>query len=241
MIQLRSAALTDIGRVRRRNEDRMINDADLHFYGVADGVGGLPGGAEAAELVLETLRESLASDNQDPDMVALVRAANKVVYHLGRKLSPGTGIGSTLTVGRIHDDRLQIAHVGDSRCYVLRNETLTALTSDHSVENDIRQRRARGEDVHFHEINRNALTRCIGQPNRLEVDLLDFPLQSGDRVLFCTDGITGLVNDEELADFLSRGRDENPPIVLRRIIDLALNRGGHDNTTAVLLCIDNTD
>jgi protein phosphatase len=123
----------------------------------------------------------------------------------------------------------------------LRGDTFEQLTTDHSVENEIRERRARGEDVHFHEINRNALTRCIGQPNKLEVDLDEYPLQSGDRILFCTDGITGLIDDEELANLLSDGREEEPLSVLKKIVALALQRGGHDNATAVLLYIDSTE
>lgn len=236
MTQLRAASHSDIGRVRQRNEDRLILDEQLGLFGVADGVGGLPGGAEAAELSLHTIAQNLPVDVANPDLVKIVRATNKAVYELGRTLSPGTGIGSTLCVGRVHHAHLQIAHVGDSRCYCLRGEEITPLTEDHSVENEIRQRRARGEDVHFQEYNRNALTRCIGQPTKLEVDVVDYALQSGDRILFCTDGITGLVSDKELGDSL--GRHEEPKPALHEIIELALSRGGHDNATGVVLYID---
>ena len=241
MIRIRSAALTDIGSVRRRNEDRMIDDRELGFFGVADGVGGLPGGAEAAEFALENLRAQLAANPVDPDMKKVVRQTSKAVHTLGRELSPATGIATTLCVGRIVGQTLHLAHVGDSRCYALRGETIKQLTTDHSVENEIRERRARGEDVHFHEINRNALTRCIGQPNKLEVDLDEYPLQGGDRILFCTDGITGLVQDEELAKLLSEDREAEPQSVLKNIVSLALQRGGHDNATAVLLYIDSSE
>ncbi len=240
MIRIRSAAHTDIGRVRRRNEDRMIDDQELGLFGVADGVGGLPGGAEAAELALENIRAQLTAKPTNPNMVKFVREASHAVHALGRKLSPSSGIATTLCVGHLVGQSLHISHVGDSRCYVLCGDTIEQLTTDHSVENEIRERRARGEDVHFHEINRNALTRCIGQPNKLDVDLHYYPLQTGDRILFCTDGITGLVEDEELAKFLSEGREEEPLSVLKQIVALALQRGGHDNATAVLLYIDST-
>ena len=219
----------------------MIDDQLLGLFGVADGVGGLPGGAEAAELALVSLRSQLAENPIDPNMVKLVRETSRAVLSLGKEISPATGIATTLCVGRIIDYSLHISHVGDSRCYALRGDTIEQLTTDHSVENEIRERRARGEDVHFHEINRNALTRCIGQPNKLEVDLHEYPLQTGDRILFCTDGITGLVEDEELANLLSAGREEEPLSVLKKIVALALQRGGHDNATAVLLYIDSTE
>lgn len=219
----------------------MIDDQELGLFGVADGVGGLPGGAEAAELALENLRAQLTTTPGDPDMVKLVREASHAVHKLGRKLSPATGIATTLCVGYIVGQILHISHVGDSRCYALRGNTIEQLTTDHSVENEIRERRARGEDVHFHEINRNALTRCIGQPNKLKVDLHDYGLQAGDLILFCTDGITGLIEDEELAKLLSEGREDEPLSVLKKIVAIALQRGGHDNATAVLLNIDSTE
>jgi len=241
MIQFRAAALTDIGRVRRRNEDRMLLDETNLIFGVADGVGGLPGGAEAAELVLQCVSERLSNPNgaETPDLREIIVEASDKVNALGRKLSPHTGIGSTLTVGLIRDTTLWIGHVGDSRCYLLRGETLIPLTTDHSVENEIIARRARGEAVYFHEVNRHALTRCMGQPSTVQVDIIQQPLQNRDRYLFCTDGISGLVDENEIADFLSR--DEDPESVLREIIALAIRRGGPDNATGVLLRIDSLD
>lgn len=239
MIQFRAAALTDIGRVRRRNEDRLIYNEKLALFGVADGVGGLPGGAEAAELVLLKVSNALANATSGklPNMEHIVQDANQAVFELGRKLSPSTGIGSTLTIGQIHDRDLLIGHVGDSRCYMLRGEKFSCLTGDHSVENEIRDRRARGEDVYFHESNRHALTRCMGQPGTVDVDVIKHPLRARDRYLFCTDGVSGLVNDDELAAFLSS--DDAPETVLRDIIAHAIRRGGNDNATGVLVYIDN--
>jgi protein phosphatase len=240
MIHLRTAAQTDIGRVRQENEDRFVCDPALGLFGVADGVGGLPGGGEAAELTLQHIVRALRMAGEPPpDLAETVRAANHAVFRLGETLSPATGIGSTLTVGHIRGDRLKIAHVGDSRCYALRGDDFEALTSDHSVENEVRARRARGETVYFHESNRNALTRCMGQLMPLSVDIINRPLRPRDRYLFCTDGVTRLVDDKELAAFLSR--EGAPEAILREIIALAIHRGGPDNATGVLLHIDRID
>lgn len=237
MIKFRAAALTDIGRVRRRNEDRMLLDETHLIFGVADGVGGLPGGAEAAELALQFVATGLSKDGQaDVDLSALIGEASDQVNALGHKLSPQTGIGSTLTLGQIHGRTLRLGHVGDSRCYLWRGGELTTLTTDHTVENEILARRARGESVYFHEANRHALTRCMGQPGKIEVDVIEQDLQSRDRYLFCTDGICGLVDNPELADLLAR--DDEPENVLRDIIALAIRRGGPDNATGVILRID---
>ncbi|MDP3070135.1 MAG: protein phosphatase 2C domain-containing protein [Opitutaceae bacterium] len=238
MLSLRAAALTDIGRVRRENEDRCIFDEQAQIFGVADGVGGLPGGGEAAQLTAERV---LAAVNAlpaitEPELVAAVREVNESVIKLGRKMSPNMGIGTTLTFGCVRDGELLLAHVGDSRCYGLREGQLLRLTEDHSVENEARLRRARGEIVYYHESNRNALTRCIGQPTPPEVDTASFTLAAGDRYLFCTDGVTRMISDAELKVAIGRGDD--PHAALAEIVNLAVRRGGPDNATGVLVFVN---
>ncbi|HWA86489.1 MAG TPA: protein phosphatase 2C domain-containing protein [Opitutus sp.] len=238
MMQLRSAALSDIGRVRRKNEDRFLQDPAAGLFGVADGVGGLPGGAEAAQNSVDevTARLHAMSNGEPPDLAKIVEGVNQHVRVLGRTVSPATGIGSTLTFGYFRNGTVHLAHVGDSRCYAWRNGEFSQLTEDHSVENEARQRRARGEVVYYHEANRNALTRCIGQPGTPEVDVLHRPLLAGDRYLFCTDGVTRLIRDHELGDMVAKSGE--PEKLLREIIDLAVRRGGPDNATGVLVFVD---
>ena len=238
MLSLRAAALTDIGRVRRENEDRYLLDEKAMLFGVADGVGGLPGGAEAAQLAVDEIAGALHAvpAGREPDLVAVVQHANRIVAALGQKISPAMGIGSTLTIGYVTKGALRIAHVGDSRAYGARQREFTRLTEDHSVENEARLRRARGEVVYYHEANRNALTRCIGQPTPPEVDLITRPLEAGDRYLFCTDGVTRMVPDAELGELLAKAKE--PADALEDIISLAVRRGGPDNATGVVLFID---
>jgi len=238
MTKLRSAALTDIGCVRTENEDCYIHEVDRMFFGVADGIGGLPGGAEAALATVTTIIEGLAASPVDrtPNLRAIVHAANRAVLDRGQDVSPVMGIGSTLTFGCVRDHLLLLAHVGDSRAYVWRAGSLEGLTEDHSVENEARMRRERGEIVHFHESNRAALTRCIGQPTPPEVDLLVRPLIAGDRYLFCTDGVTRMIGDRELG--LLMGQKDDPKILADEIVDLAVRRGGPDNATAVVVIVD---
>lgn len=236
MISLRAAALTDIGRVRQRNEDRYLLDLETQVFGVADGVGGLPGGADAAQRAVDEVAAGLRDQPAKADLTALVHHVNLSVHNLGLKLSPSMGIGSTLTFGVIFNDLLHLAHVGDSRCYGVRQGKIQLLTQDHSVENEARMRRAKGETVYYHEANRNALTRCIGQPSPPAVDLIERTLEKGDRYLFCTDGVTRLVRDSELCDMLDRSG--SPDDLLHEIVSLAVRRGGPDNATGVLVFID---
>jgi protein phosphatase len=238
MPSLRAAALTDIGRVRRQNEDRFLFDQAGGLYGVADGVGGLPGGAEAAQESLDDVTKAIKAvpSGDEPNLTAIVQHANQSVLDLGRRISPAMGIGTTLTIGCVRGNDLKIAHVGDSRCYGWRNGELIRITEDHSVENEARQRRARGEVVYYHEANRNALTRCIGQPTPPDVDLITRPLVAGDRYLFVTDGVTRMVSEGELATYLAKAVE--PADTLKEIISLAVRRGGPDNATGVLFIVD---
>jgi protein phosphatase len=238
MPTFRAAALTDIGRVRRDNEDRYLCDQKARLFGVADGVGGLPGGGEAAELAVNEILAAfhLLSEGEDPNLVRIVQRANSAVAMLGLKLSPAMGIGTTLTFGCLQENAMKLAHVGDSRCYVLHGREFIRLTEDHSVENEARLRRARGEVVYYHEANRHALTRCIGQPGRVEVDVISRPLVTGDRYLFCTDGVSRMVGEADLAEFVAR--DTPPEEILEEIVSTAVKRGGPDNATAVLVTIE---
>lgn len=238
MLMLRAAAHTDIGNVRRENEDRFLLDEPGGLFGVADGVGGLPGGAEAAQHAIEEISgaiHGLAPDSQ-PDLVAIVRYANESVAGLGQKISPSMGIGTTLTFGWIRNSTLTIANVGDSRCYTARKGEFICLTEDHSVENEARLRRARGEVVYYHEANRNALTRCIGQPTPPDVDVITRPLAVGDRILFCTDGVTRMMPNSELGELLMKY--DQPKAAVEAIVALAVRRGGPDNATCVALFVD---
>ena len=238
MPSLRAAALTDIGRVRRENEDRYLLDEHALLFGVADGVGGLPGGGEAAQLAIEEISGMLhsASVNGLPDLNAAVQQANRMVAALGQQISPAMGIGTTLTIGCIRGNKLTIAHVGDSRCYGARGRDFERLTEDHSVENEARLRRARGEVVYYHEANRNALTRCIGQPTPPDVDVITRSIAPGDRYLFCTDGVTRMLPDGEIGSLVMKFDD--PTDQLKEIVGLAVRRGGPDNATGVAVYVD---
>lgn len=235
-MKYRSAAITDIGKTRYENEDRFLRDEALGLFGVADGIGGLPGGGEAAEQTVDELLRIFRSGADTSDLVAITQAVSESVQALGQKLNPPYGIGTTLTYGLFAAGQLRLAHVGDSRAYVLQKGDFLRLTTDHNIENEARLLRARGEHVVVSPENRNALTRCIGQPGVPDVDVQDFIVTKGDRYFFTTDGICRMISDQELSDMLIG--PEGPEEKLKTILDLALKRGGHDNLTAVLVYID---
>ncbi|HEY8933044.1 MAG TPA: PP2C family serine/threonine-protein phosphatase [Rariglobus sp.] len=235
-MKLRSAAITDIGKTRYENEDRFLRDDARGLFGVADGIGGLPGGGEAAEHTVQEIQRIFARDGEQADLVTLTQQVSASVRELGQQINPPFGIGTTLTFGVFKAGRLQLAHVGDSRAYVLQKGDFIQLTQDHTVENEARKLRALGEDIVVSAENRNALTRCIGQPGMPEVDFQEFIVDARDRYFFTTDGICRMISHIELSDILSG--PESPDEMLKIILELALKRGGHDNLTAVLVYVD---
>lgn len=237
-MNLRSHALSDIGRIRAENEDSFVCDDRAGLYGVADGIGGLPAGAQASQLAIATLRDYFVKlpTGARPDYRACLEEVNERVFRLGQTLSARLGIGTTLTAGHLVGDRLHVIHVGDSILLRFRNEQVEQLTTDHNVENEVRLRLARGEPVGLVVENRLALTRCVGQPPPLYGDLLEFDIRTGDRLLFCSDGVTRMMTPREIGSRLTIA--PSPDAWLKSLIERANERGGYDNATGVALFVD---
>lgn len=237
-MKLRSFALSDVGRVRPENEDSFLCSESLLLYAVADGIGGLPSGAQASQMAIETLEKSFRGlpAGQKPDYAQVMAMINQQVYNLGRLLSPQYGIGSTLTFAHLTGVKLHIGHVGDSCALRLRAKSLEQLTTDHTVENELKERSARGEPMAMLMENRNALTRCIGQPPPLQADCHAHTVLPHDRYLLASDGISRFVIMPEIQEILLQASE--PATAAKRLIDLANERGGLDNSTAVVLFFD---
>ena len=238
MIKLRTAALTDIGRVREENEDRFLCDDVLRLYAVADGIGGLPAGAQAAQLAVDALDEAVRAlpAGAEPDWRHIVQEVSDRVRKLGQIIDGHAGIGCTLTLAQVRGGLLQLAHVGDSTCYLLRTGQLKKLTTDHNVENELRQRVPAGAPLLLSVREAQALTRCIGQPMPLAVDVMTRPLAAGDRVLLCSDGITRMIPDNLLAQMMAAAG--SPEALLKNCVEEANGHGGFDNSTGVTIFVD---
>lgn len=237
-MRLSAFAVSDIGCLRRENEDSYLCDEQAGLFGVADGIGGLPGGAQASQQALVALQNWLGrqGDRANLDYEAALREVNEIVHDLGRRISPRCGIGTTLTVGHLQADALHLLHVGDSFLFRLRHGSLEVLTSEHNVANEMKLRAARGQSPFGLHDNPAALTRCIGQPPPIEGDHSAHLLSPGDRYLFCTDGITRCISHREIVEHLRAAIQ--PEGAARALVTLANNRGGLDNSTAVVLFVD---
>lgn len=237
-MKLRSFAHTDIGRVRSENEDSYLCNDTLGLYAVADGIGGLPSGAQASQLSVTALQKIVAEHAVGTKLnyERILTEINDQVFQLGRVISPQFGIGSTLTFVHVTGVKLHFGHVGDSNAFRLRSKVLQQLTVDHTIETELKARAARGEPLGLLMENRNALTRCIGQPPPLEADLFAHTILPHDRYLLCSDGISRFIPPEEIVKFMQEAAD--PEAAVNALVDRANERGGLDNSTGVALFFD---
>lgn len=228
-----AVAKTDVGRVRKGNEDAYLNEEPL--FGVADGMGGHLGGEVASATAVEIITSGSSKEmpRDTGALAALVRNANAAVWDKGQRQPELKGMGTTCTLALIDDTTLHIAHVGDSRAYLLRDGTLQQITQDHTlVGRMVQEGRLAPEEAERHP-QRSIITRALGADSNVEVDEVSMPIAEGDRILLCSDGLTSMVDADAIHDVLTR--EEDPEIASDRLVDLALDAGGEDNVTVVLV------
>ncbi len=235
-MQITSYGLSDIGRVRARNEDACLLDEKHSVFAVADGLGGLPYGARASRTAVSILKEKLTANWNPLHLKPLLQSMNREILTLGRRVNPDTGIGTTMTAAAISGERLDIAHVGDSAVYRFTPDRVEQLTIDHTLEQEIRSRPDFNPRIPIPRRHSHVLTRCLGQIEDIEIDAYTYTVASGDRILLCTDGVTLAIKPDEIhAWILEAG---SPETIVRNLIRTANERGGHDNATAIAVFID---
>lgn len=233
-MKTRQAADTDVGRVRSHNEDAFLNAPPL--FAVADGMGGHHAGEVASAVALETIEDARPEGSVPVTtwLSGLIEAANKAVYDEGNARSDGMlRPGTTLTSAFVGDDAIYIGHVGDSRAYLLHGGVLRQITDDHSLVAEwIREGRITEEEALTHP-QRSVITRALGIESKVNVDTYRVVPARGDRLLLCSDGLTGFVDETTLQDVLANTQD--PDGAVHKLIDLANQAGGEDNITAVIV------
>lgn len=251
-MQLTAFGLTDVGQVRPHNEDSILLEPSLNLYAVADGMGGHKGGEFASRICLDSLRDYLlmAAKGQAPLVGELepaysemanrlgsaVRFANRAVFEAAGSKPEWRGMGTTIVALTVSNRSVSIAHVGDSRAYLLRQGKFQQLTEDHSwIEEQVRAGLMSRDEALFAK-GRNVLTRAIGQDSAVTVDLDELELQPGDCLLLCSDGLFGMVADEEIAALI--GAANSPEAACRELVACANGRGGRDNISVILIAAD---
>lgn len=238
---------SDIGRKRKVNEDRCFFDANRGLFFVADGVGGHRAGETASEIAVKTISRSLFPAGGVADYEGMegsisdairrsIREANEAIYTAASRNPELRGMGTTIVVALQSDSELYIAHVGDSRVYLIRDDLIKQLTEDHSyVAELVRVGRITAEEARRHHL-RHVITRCLGTEPQVDVDVQEIRLRSGDYVVLCTDGLSDMVSDGLIKDVVIDVRE--PVEACGRLVDLANELGGTDNITVIVVHFD---
>lgn len=242
-LRARAAAKTDIGLVRRANQDSFGVVDELALYVVCDGMGGSAGGDIASDIAVKTFvataRQELEAvgNNEERDQQALWRAAlaaNRAVRLRAAADPHLRGMGTTLVGARIVGDSLTLVNVGDSRAYLVRNGQVRQLTEDHSFVAESVRRGVMTPEQAERSMMQSVITRAIGAEDDVQADIFHERLEDGDTILLTSDGLTRHVEDEEIAEVLSRP-EQSVMESCRLLIEMAKNDGGSDNITCLVV------
>ena len=236
MLFLEPFGATDAGKVRANNEDALLvgEGRDETLFVVADGIGGFEAGEVASRIAVDVLREL----EPGASFEAAIREANRRILAVGRGDERLSGMGTTIVATRFGGTReepvAEIAHVGDSRAYLLRGGSLRPLTEDHSLVAELVRSGDLTRDQAAEHPQKNLITRALGAEEEVEVDTLVLPVEAGDRLLLCSDGLTDMVPEANIGEILadSPGDPEKPA---RTLVSAALDAGGSDNVTVVVV------
>lgn len=248
-----SKSLTHVGMKRPLNEDSFCSNVEEGLYVVADGMGGHAHGEVASRLAVETIEEFIKLTSGDTDVTwpygidetlslngnrlkTSIRFANQKLLEHARSSAGCEGMATTVVAVLVEDNLAEIAHVGDSRLYLVRDGKITRITSDHSwVNEQVQSGVIDSEQARNHPL-RNVVTRALGGRPDLEVDVQTLEMQPGDRLLLCSDGLTTMLDDDEILRIVLGG--DGGVDQTDELIRAANESGGEDNTTAILLKVN---
>lgn len=245
-MRLKVGAATSIGLVRSTNEDAYFADADRGLFVVCDGMGGEAAGEVASRMAVDTIASCLengaAAAAADPDdyrprtrqLEHAVHDANRAIYDRAQSNGENAGMGTTMVGAWFDDGVLSVAHVGDSRAYLCTSANFEGITIDHSLVEAQVQAGVIDREQSLHSQHQNILLRALGREPSVEVTLTEVPVSTGDRLLLCSDGLTRMVRDEQLARALQRYAGD-PQQACDHLIEAANANGGPDNITVVVV------
>ena len=236
--------LSDVGKKRNTNQDYAdvyYNQANYPLAILADGMGGHQAGDVASKKAVEELGAAWqASEITDPEkcaqwLIQQIQIENQAIFEMGAGAVELAGMGTTIVAVAIFEDQFTIAHVGDSRIYLLRSGKLQQLTEDHSLVNEVVKSGEITQEQAANHPRKNVLLRSVGMPGVVEVDVASFYLQSRDYLVLCSDGLTNMVSDAEIANTILFA--ENLEEALQSLVQKANDAGGLDNITAVVISL----
>lgn len=253
-MKMEYCAISDKGLVREKNEDNLLMLPDANVFVVADGMGGHKGGEIASKLTVDTIRDyyrgMVNTNNKTSGIESLkeslgvltkgeaqlwqaIEKANTAVYEVGLVLDPARGVGTTIVAGYVHGKTLYVLYSGDSRLYRIRKGRMKQITEDHSLLNQyLKEKKITLREAEFFPY-RNVIMQALGLSPNCNAESRRTKIQPGDTYIFCTDGLTDMVNDKEIHTLI----DTPGPLddKCRALVDAALANGGMDNITVLLL------
>jgi serine/threonine protein phosphatase PrpC len=249
-MQVKAFGLSHVGRQRQHNEDSYLVEDDAKLFLVADGMGGHAAGEIASRIAVDSISEFILHSKSDDGtwphaydehfrrstnrLMAAVRLANTRVLEAMRKDARLRGMGTTVVACLVDDDLISVAHVGDSRAYLIRDKRLSRITNDHSwVFEQVQAGMLTEAEAEKHPL-RNVITRALGGALQVSPDASEIEAQPGDVYLLCSDGLTGMVSEDEILRVVTQN-DGDLKKACHQLIDVANEHGGLDNVTAVLV------
>lgn len=248
-----SALLTDMGRVRSNNEDAVAEDVSLGLFVLADGMGGYNAGEIASGITIASVLDTVRRESKTlPKMQVdagtahsrealllrnAIETAHTTIYHVSQSQPQCAGMGTTVVACMLHDDRLSVAYVGDSRLYRLRDHVLTQITCDHSLLEELiaRGHYSRAEAMKL--VRKNIVTRALGVEPKVTVDLIEETVKAGDIILLCSDGLSDMCKDETIEKLLVEYSGDMGEAA-RKLIEAANQSGGKDNVSVVVVRVN---
>ena len=247
--KIRSVGLSDVGRVRDHNEDTIGVDADIGLFVLADGMGGYNAGEVASGIAVKTIMslvkeavERQDMESHDPD-TGLARSsivlrdaiarANKIIYQTARSQPQCEGMGTTVVACLFFDNRVAIAHVGDSRLYRLRSNRFERMTLDHSLLQELVDRGFYSQAEAQRAANKNYVTRALGVEPTVDVEVHEQPVEKGDFYVLCSDGLSDMVEDDDIHLTITTF-SASLETIAKQLIQLSNDNGGRDNVSIIL-------
>ena len=235
LIAAETTVRTDVGRQRRGNEDSSYAHAPV--FVVADGMGGARAGEVASQMVVESFVQGLPDEGTPEERLSVVvQRANKEIHDRSHTEAESAGMGTTVTAAYLDEDSVALAHVGDSRAYLLRDRVLSRLTEDHSLVEELLRGGKLTEEEALEHPQRSVITRALGIEPIVEIDTWTYPLRPGDVVLLCSDGLTSMIPEPQVQELLVQAPSLDA--AADRLIDAANEAGGRDNITVVLFRVE---
>lgn len=245
---MRTGACTDLGQTRPINEDNFyvseyVSRPGVIYAMVADGMGGHNAGETASEIAVSEVSDFINqyyTDQVPPEqirdmLIAAINSANKVIYTGAQDNPKLFGMGTTLTACFYYGGLATVAHVGDSRAYIVRDDVIHKITADHSLVAELLANGQITPEQARNHPQKNVITRAVGTDPHIEIDVYEFELQAGDIILLCTDGLSNMLSDREMYQIIQEA--EKMEDAAQALVAAANEKGGFDNITAVLLQI----